>query len=95
MFLSPLDQDVEIAWGRKVIKINDALTGETFAPDNGRFSLKLTANRVRYLCDQSSLITLTGDINIIKPKKLRKNMLTAASRLLESTEYSVLSESDH
>jgi hypothetical protein len=88
MFLSPLDQDVEIAWGRNVIKINDALTGETFASDNGSFSLKLTANRIRYLCDQSSLITLTGDRNTIKPKNLRKNLLTALSRSLESTEYS-------
>jgi hypothetical protein len=89
MFLSPLDQDVEIAWGRNVIKINDALTGETFASENGRFSLKLTAKLVRYLCDHSSLITLTGDRNTIKPKKLRKNLLTALSRSLESTEYSI------
>jgi hypothetical protein len=69
MFLSPQDQDLEVAWGRNVIKINDALTGETFASYNGQFTLKLLANRVRYLCDQSSLITLSGDRNTIKPKK--------------------------
>jgi hypothetical protein len=89
MFLSPYDQYVEIAWEKNVIKINDALTGEAFAPDNGRFSLKLLANRVRYLCNKSSLMTITDDKNTIKLKKARKNLHAALSRSLESTEYSI------
>jgi hypothetical protein len=95
MFLSPQDQDLEVAWGKNVIKINDALTGETFASENGRFSLKLLANSVRYLCNKSSLMTLTDDENINKLKKTKKILHAALSRSLESTEYSVLSEYDH
>lgn len=89
MFLSPYEQDVEIAWGKNVIKINDALTGEAFAPDNGRLSLKLLANSVRYLCNKSSLMTLTDDKNTIKLKKAKKILHAALSRSLESTEYSI------